>query len=67
MHLLYARFFVKALRDLGYVKFDEPFVRLVKPGTIVFNHQKMSKSRGNVIAPDAYVAPRSVRTRYALT
>ena len=56
MHLLYARFFVKALRDLGYLDFDEPFVRLVNQGTIVFNHQKMSKSRGNVIAPDAYVS-----------
>ncbi len=55
MHLLYARFFVKALRDLGYLSFDEPFTRLVNQGTIVFNHQKMSKSRGNVIAPDAYV------------
>ena len=56
MHLLYARFFVKALRDLGYLDFDEPFVRLVNQGTIVFNSQKMSKSRGNVIAPDAYVS-----------
>ena len=55
MHLLYARFFVKALRDLGIVDFDEPFVRLLNQGTIVFNHQKMSKSRGNVIAPDDYV------------
>ena len=55
MHLLYARFFVKALRDLGYLNFDEPFTRLVNQGTIVFNSQKMSKSRGNVIAPDAYV------------
>ena len=56
MHLLYARFFVKALRDLGYLDFDEPFERLVNQGTIVFNHQKMSKSRGNVIAPDVYVS-----------
>ena len=55
MHLLYARFFVKAMRDLGLVNFDEPFVRLVNQGTIVFNSQKMSKSRGNVIAPDDYV------------
>ena len=55
MHLLYARFFVKALRDLGIVDFDEPFLRLVNQGTIVFDHQKMSKSRGNVIAPDDYV------------
>ena len=55
MHLLYARFFVKALRDLGLVDFDEPFVRLFNQGTILANHQKMSKSRGNVIAPDGYV------------
>ena len=56
MHLLYARFFIKALRDLGYVDFDEPFVKLVNQGTIVFKDQKMSKSRGNVIAPDEYVS-----------
>ena len=55
MHLLYARFFVKALRDLGLLDFDEPFVRLFNQGTILANHQKMSKSRGNVIAPDSYV------------
>ena len=55
MHLLYARFFVKALRDMGMLDFGEPFVRLVNQGTIVFNNAKMSKSRGNVIAPDAYV------------
>jgi leucyl-tRNA synthetase len=56
MHLLYARFFVKALRDLGLIDFDEPFQRLFNQGTIVFQHQKMSKSRGNVIAPDDYVS-----------
>jgi leucyl-tRNA synthetase len=55
MHLLYARFFVKALRDLGLVDFDEPFVRLFNQGHIVADRQKMSKSRGNVIAPDEYV------------
>ena len=55
MHLLYARFFVKALRDLGMLNFDEPFVRLLNQGTILHNGQKMSKSRGNVIAPDDYV------------
>ena len=49
MHLLYARFFVKALRDLGLLDFDEPFVRLFNQGTILANHQKMSKSRGNVL------------------
>ena len=56
MHLLYARFFTKALRDLGLIAFDEPFVRLFNQGTIIYQHQKMSKSRGNVIAPDDYVS-----------
>ena len=55
MHLLYARFFVKALRDLKLLDFDEPFTRLFNQGTIVFQHRKMSKSRGNVVAPDEYV------------
>ena len=55
MHLLYARFFIKALRDLGLVEFDEPFVRLFNQGHIIANHQKMSKSRGNVVSPDDYV------------
>ncbi len=56
MHLLYARFFVKALRDMGLVNFDEPFSRLFNQGTIICSGDKMSKSRGNVIAPDEYVA-----------
>jgi leucyl-tRNA synthetase len=55
MHLLYARFFTKALRDMGLVSFDEPFTRLFNQGTIVVQRQKMSKSRGNVITPDEYV------------
>ncbi|MBI3041118.1 MAG: leucine--tRNA ligase, partial [Chloroflexi bacterium] len=55
MHLLYARFFVKALRDMGLVDFDEPFTRLFNQGTIIAEHQKMSKSRGNVVTPDEYV------------
>ena len=55
MHLLYARFYVKALRDLGFLRFDEPFTRLFNQGTILSGHAKMSKSRGNVIAPDDYV------------
>ena len=55
MHLLYARFFIKALRDLGLVAFDEPFVRLFNQGHIIAGSHKMSKSRGNVIAPDEYV------------
>jgi leucyl-tRNA synthetase len=56
MHLLYARFFIKALRDIGIVDFDEPFTRLFNQGTIVYRGQKMSKSRGNVINPDEYVS-----------
>ena len=55
MHLLYARFFTKALRDLGLVDFDEPFKRLFNQGHIIFNRQKMSKSRGNVVSSDDYV------------
>jgi leucyl-tRNA synthetase len=56
MHLLYARFFIKALHDLGLVDFDEPFTRLFNQGVIIWQRQKMSKSRGNVITPDDYVA-----------
>ena len=55
MHLLYARFFTKAMRDLGLIDFDEPFIKLFNQGHIIANHQKMSKSRGNVVAPDKYV------------
>ncbi len=56
MHLLYARFFVKALRDMGYLKFDEPFTHLFHQGMVLGpDGQKMSKSRGNVEAPDPYV------------
>ena len=53
MHLLYARFFTKALRDMGYLDFDEPFLSLVHQGTILGpDGNKMSKSRGNVVSPD---------------
>ncbi len=56
MHLFYARFFTKALRDMGLVDFDEPFARLFNQGIIIAEKQKMSKSRGNVITPDKYVS-----------
>ncbi len=56
MHLLYSRFFIKALRDMGIVDFDEPFTRLFNQGIIVIERQKMSKSKGRVINPDEYVA-----------
>lgn len=56
MHLLYARFFVKALRDMGYLNFDEPFKSLVHQGTILGpDGEKMSKSKGNTVSPDEYV------------
>ena len=56
MHLLYARFFTKALRDLGYLNFDEPFTSLIHQGVILGpDGNKMSKSHGNVISPDEYI------------
>jgi len=56
MHLLYARFFIKAIRDIGLVDFGEPFTRLFNQGIIISDKQKMSKSKGNVITPDEYVS-----------
>jgi len=56
MHLFYARFFIKAIRDMGLVDFGEPFTRLFNQGVIIVERQKMSKSRGNVITPDEYVS-----------
>lgn len=57
MHLLYARFITKALRDMGYLNFDEPFKSLVHQGLIMGpDGSKMSKSRGNVVNPDKYVS-----------
>lgn len=57
MHLLYARFITKALRDMGYLHFDEPFTSLVHQGLILGpDGFKMSKNRGNVINPDEYVS-----------
>jgi leucyl-tRNA synthetase len=55
MHLFYARFFIKALKDMGLVEFDEPFTRLFNQGTVIYRGDKMSKSRGNVIGSDEYV------------
>ena len=55
MHLLYARFFTKALYDFGLIHFDEPFSHLVHQGVITSRGAKMSKSRGNVVNPDIFV------------
>ena len=53
MHLLYSRFFIKALRDMDMLNIDEPFLRLFNQGVILGqDHEKMSKSRGNVVNPD---------------
>ncbi len=55
LHLLYARFLTMALHDMGLLAFEEPFVRLRAHGLLIKEGAKMSKSRGNVIAPDAYI------------
>jgi leucyl-tRNA synthetase len=52
LHLLYARFFTKVLRDLGYVKLDEPFQRLLTQGMVLKDGAKMAKSKGNVVDPN---------------
>jgi len=56
LHLLYSRFFVKALRDLGYVHVDEPFSNLLTQGMVLKDGAKMSKSKGNVVDPDEMIA-----------
>ncbi len=55
LHLLYARFFTKALRDLGYVDINEPFINLLTQGMVLKDGSKMSKSKGNVVAPDEII------------
>jgi leucyl-tRNA synthetase len=55
LHLLYARFFTKVLRDLGYVDVDEPFTNLLTQGMVIKDGAKMSKSKGNVVDPNALI------------
>jgi leucyl-tRNA synthetase len=52
LHLLYARFYTKVLRDLGLTKADEPFTALLSQGMVIKDGAKMSKSKGNVVDPD---------------
>jgi len=55
LHLLYSRFFTKFLEDLGLVKCDEPFARLLTQGMVLKDGEVMSKSRGNVVDPDEVI------------
>jgi leucyl-tRNA synthetase len=55
LHLMYARFFVKALADMGYLGVQEPFARLFTQGMILRDGDKMSKSKGNVVSPQAVI------------
>lgn len=55
LHLLYARFFTKVLRDLGYHDITEPFENLLTQGMVLMDGSKMSKSKGNTIDPDALI------------
>ncbi|NTV48084.1 MAG: leucine--tRNA ligase [Geobacteraceae bacterium] len=56
LHLLYARFFTKVMRDLGHTSADEPFVNLLTQGMVIKDGAKMSKSKGNVVDPDALIS-----------
>ncbi|HWP36570.1 MAG TPA: leucine--tRNA ligase [Gemmatimonadales bacterium] len=56
LHLMYSRFVTMVLHDLGHLPFEEPYKRFRAHGTIVKDGAKMSKSRGNVVIPDAYIA-----------
>lgn len=56
LHLLYARFFTKALRDLGYLEHNEPFAHLLTQGMVLKDGAKMSKSKGNIVDPNEMLA-----------
>lgn len=55
LHLLYARFFTKGLKDFGYLEADEPFQNLLTQGMVCMNGSKMSKSKGNVVSPGVII------------
>ncbi|MFA6408898.1 MAG: leucine--tRNA ligase [Gammaproteobacteria bacterium] len=56
LHLLYARFFFKVMRDFGLVKADEPFTNLLTQGMVLKDGSKMSKSKGNTVSPEDMIA-----------
>ncbi|CAA9364102.1 MAG: Leucyl-tRNA synthetase [uncultured Gemmatimonadetes bacterium] len=56
LHLLYSRFVTMALKDMGHIDFEEPFTRFRAHGLIIKDGTKMSKTRGNVVVPDNYIA-----------
>ncbi|MCL2827062.1 MAG: class I tRNA ligase family protein, partial [Eggerthellaceae bacterium] len=56
LHLLYSRFFVKVLRDIGLASFDEPFSNLLTQGMVKLHGETMSKSKGNTVAPEDMIA-----------
>jgi leucyl-tRNA synthetase len=56
LHLMYSRFITMALHDWGFVSFDEPFPHFYAHGLVIKDGAKMSKSRGNVVTPDEYIA-----------
>ncbi len=62
LHLLYSRFITKALYDMGYLSFDEPFKNLFTQGMIYKDGFKMSKSKGNVVSPDAMIEKYGIDT-----
>ncbi len=56
LHLMYSRFVAMALKDWGYIDFDEPFAKFYAHGLVIKDGAKMSKSKGNVVNPDEYIA-----------
>ena len=56
LHLLYSRFFTKVLRDMGMLSCDEPFTNLLTQGMVKLNGETMSKSKGNIVAPETVIA-----------
>jgi leucyl-tRNA synthetase len=67
LHLLYARFFTKVIRDLGLISIDEPFTGLLTQGMVIKGGAKMSKSKGNVVDPDHLITTYGADTARVFT